>query len=443
MRVRSILLSALLFGTVGTAMAQTSGLSLSVTDGKTTIAPGDSMIYVVTAMQTTQPSQDVNLTLTLPVGVDLITPDNGGTVNGQTVTWTKAALTQNTSRIFTVQAHVPNTVAGGSTLTATAAVDSVQATDTTTVQSGAAATKSYALTLTDNSSVVRAGTTLHYVLTVKNNSTTAQTDTVTVQGPPSLTVQSANPLSTSLGTNSVTWSNVAFASGETKTFNFTAQVDAQARTNTSIETRATVGNATIADFTAVNNNASSSSSSSRSSSRSSIRSTSSRSSSSVRATAGNPLFRVSANTQEAAPGGDITYTLFAQNVLLNNIRDAAVSVRFDPALASVVSSPNGTTVNNGEVRWLLPTLAPGQTWNATLTLKVDPSLGNGNIVTAIGRMSGSDVNGAVLNERVVTVTTSVVTNLPHTGAAFDVLFLALSGVLALFFGIIQKGVQKP
>lgn len=437
MRVRSILLSALLFGTVGTAMAQSSGLSLSVTDGKTTVAPGDSMIYVVTATQTTQPSQDVNLTLTLPVGVDLITPDNGGTVNGQTVTWTKAALTQNTSRIFTVQAHVPNTVAAGSTLTATAAVDSVQATDTTTVQSGAAGTKSYALTLTDNNSTVRAGTTLNYVLTVKNNSTTAQTDTVTVQGPPSLTVQSANPLSTSLGTNSVTWSNVAFNSGETKTFNFTAQVDPQARTNTSIETRATVGNATIADFTAVNNNATSSSSSSRSSSRSSTRS-SARSSSSRAATAGNPLFRVTSNTQEIAPGGDITYTLFAQNVLLNTIRDAAVSVRFDPAVGSAVSSPNGTAVGNGEVRWLLPTLAPGQTWNATLTLRANSGLSNGNVVTAIARMTGNDVNGAVLNERVATVTTSVVTSLPHTGAAFDTLFLALSGALALFFGVVQK-----
>lgn len=444
MRLRSLFLALVLLGFAGTAAAQSASSSsagtvaLSVTDGKTTIAAGDSMIYIVTASQNTQPTRDVTITLEMPLGTDLITADNGGTVNGRTVRWTNATLTQNTNRIFTVQARAINSLTNGTILTAVADAGGTQATDTTTVQTGAAATKSYALTFTDNTSSVRAGGTLNYVLTVKNNSTAAQTDSVTVQGPVALTVQSGTPLPTSVGTNSVTWSNVAFNAGETKTFTFNAKVAGDARTNTTIDTRATVGTASLADLTRVDNNASSSSSrsSSRSSSSSSRRSSSS---SSVRA-AGNPLFRLTANTAETLPNGTITYTLFAQNVLLLNMRDATASVRFDPVLASVSDAGNGTAFGNGEIRWALPPLAPGQTWQATFSLRANNGLSAGSIVTASGRLTGSDVNGSPLNERVAIATVEVIGagSLPHTGAAFDTLFLALSGALALFLGIAQK-----
>ncbi len=445
MRLRSLFLASVLFLSAGTAVAQSASSSsagtvtLSVTDGKTTIAPGDSMIYIVTALQTAQPTRDVTITLEMPLGTDLITADNGGTVNGRTVRWTNATLTQNTNRIFTVQARAINSLTNGTVLTAVADAAGMQATDTTTVQSGPGSTKSYALTLTDNKSIVRAGATLNYVLTVKNNSAAAQTDSVTVQGSTALTVQSGTPLPTSVGTNNVTWSNVSFNPGETKTFTFNAQVAADARTNTTIDTRATVATATMSDLTRIDSNASSSSSSRSSNRSSSSSSRRSLSSSSVRA-AGNPLFRLTANTAEVMPNGDIRYTLFVQNVLLLNIRDATASVVFDPALASVTNAGNGVTSGNNQIRWPISSLAPGQVWQTTFALRANGSLPNGSIITASGRLTGTDVNGSTLNERVAIATVSVLSpsSLPDTGAASDMLFLALSGVLALFLGIAQK-----
>jgi len=442
-RLFALVLLASFMGTASVhAQSSSSGVTVSVTDGKTSIAPGDSMIYIVTASQSAQPSKDVTITLALPSGLDLITPDNGGQVTGQNVRWTNASLTQNTNRIFTVQARAINSIANGTVLTATASADGAQATDTTTVQSGAAATKAYALTFSDNKSAVRAGNVLNYVLTVKNNSTGSQTDNVVVQGSASLTVQSGTPLPTSVGTNNATWSNVTFAPGETKTFSFNALVAADARTNTTIETRATVANATMADFTIVNNNASSSSSSSRSSNRSSSSSSSSRSSVRASTPAVSALFRMSANVNEVAPGGNITYTVFAQNVLLQNIRDARVTVKFDPAVASVGTSPNGTVANGNEITWLLPTLAPGQTWQTTYTLRANTNVGAGNFILASASLTGNDVGGSPINERLASVSTVIVTSLPDTGAAFDVLFLVLSGFLALFLGLSQKHVSR-
>jgi uncharacterized repeat protein (TIGR01451 family) len=391
----------------------------------------------VTASQSNQPTRDLTISLEMPLGTDLISPDNGGTVNGRTVRWTNATLTQNTNRIFTVQARAINSLTNGTVLTAVADAAGATATDTTTVQSGPGSTKSYALTLTDNKSSVRAGDTLNYVLTVKNNSTSAQTDTVTVQGSASLTVQSGTPLPTSVGTNNVTWSNVSFNAGETKTFTFNAQVASNVRTGTTIDTRATVASATLSDLTRVDNNASSSSRSS--SSRSSSSSRRSASSSSVRA-AGNPLFRLTANASEVAPNGEITYTLFVQNVLLLTIRDATASVRFDPNAASVGNIGNGVNAGNGEIRWGLTPLAPGQVWQTAFTLRANGALSNGSIVTATGRLQGTDVNGSTLNERVSVETVRVLSadSLPDTGAAFDALFLALSGALAVFMGVMQK-----
>jgi len=442
MRLRPLLLVSAFFLLTGTAAAQSAssssigGVTLSVTDGRTTISPGGSTIYIVTASQSTQPTRDVTITLEMPLGTDLITADNGGTVNGRTVRWGNATLTQNTNRIFTVQARALNSLTNGTVLTAVADAGGTQATDTTTVQSGAAGAKSYALTFTDNASTVRAGTTLNYVLTIKNNSASAQTDTVTVQGPSSLTVQSGTPLPTSVGTNGASWSNVAFNAGETKTFTFNALISNDVRTNTIIDTKATVGATSLADLTRVDNNASSSSHSSIRSSSSSRRFSSS---SSVRA-AGNALFRLTPNTAEVLPNGDIVYTVFVQNVLLLNIRDAVVSAKFDPAVASVSNIGNGTNAGNGEIRWALTPLAPGQTWQTTFTLRASGALSGGSIVTASGRLTGTDVNGSPLNERVAVATVSVITagSLPDTGAAFDTLFLALSGVLALFLGIAQK-----
>ncbi len=446
MHFRSTLFVLAFLASVGTASAQstaTGGISLSVTDGRTSIAPGDSMIYIVTASQNTQATRDVTVTLTLPSGLDLISPDNGGQVIGQTVRWTNATLTQGTNRIFTVQARVINSTPTGTVLTATASIDTTQATDATTVQSGAAATKSYVLTLTDNASTVRAGGTLNYVLTVKNNSSVAQTETVTVQGPTTLSVQSGTPLPTSVGTNTVSWSNVSFNPGEVKTFTFSALVDANARTNTSIETRATAGNATLSDFTAVNNNASSSRSSSSSSSSSRTSSSSSRraATSSVRSVASSPLFRVEANVSEVAAGGQISYTIFVQNVLLQNVRDGLVTLRFDPATAEVANAGSGTASPN-EVRWQLPTLGAGQTWQTAVALRAKTNLSAGSLVTVTSRLTGNDVSGTVLTERVSTITTSVVSALPDTGAAFDMLFLALTGLVALLFGITQKQVKR-
>jgi len=229
---------------------------------------------------------------------------------------------------------------------------------------------------------------------------------------------------------------VAFNAGETKTFTFNALISNDVRTNTIIDTKATVGATSLADLTRVDNNASSSSHSSIRSSSSSRRFSSS---SSVRA-AGNALFRLTPNTAEVLPNGDIVYTVFVQNVLLLNIRDAVVSAKFDPAVASVSNIGNGTNAGNGEIRWALTPLAPGQTWQTTFTLRASGALSGGSIVTASGRLTGTDVNGSPLNERVAVATVSVITagSLPDTGAAFDTLFLALSGVLALFLGIAQK-----
>lgn len=439
MRIRLCILAIASLTGIAAASAQTTGVTLSVTDGKTTISAGDSMIYVVTASQNTQATRDVTLKLVLPAGMDLISPDNGGQVNGQTVTWSNATLTQNTNRIFTVQARVLNSLANGTVLTATASADSAQATDTTTVQSGAAATKAYALTFTDNTSSVRASGSLQYVLTVKNNSVASQTDNVVVQGPVTIAVQSGTPLPTTVGTNSATWSNVTFAPGETKTFAFNALVDGGARTGTTIETRATVANASVADLTAVNNNQSSSSSSSRHSSTSSSRS--SRSSASSRATVANALFRMTADTNEVTPGGTISYALFAQNVLLQNVRDAKVTLKFDPSLAAVLTSANGTVSQNGEVTWLLPTLAPGAIWQTNVTLRASGTVNTGDFITASATLTGNDVSGSAINERIVSVSTVVVGRLPDTGAAFDTLFLILSGLLAAFFGFSQRKVS--
>lgn len=412
-----------------------AGVSVAISDGRGTVRQGDSLIYVITLSQNAEANRRVDVELTLPSQANTVTPDQGGTRTGNTVRWNNLTLVQGQQQRLTVQINLNPTIQEGTELTARVTADGIEATDRTTVQNAPRTGEVFTASVTDNKQTAAPNERLSYTITVRNVSDRQQTSDVILTVSQFVDVDTIDP-SVPQEDNIVVWRGVSFNAGETKTFTFAGAVRRGTPNFASANTQVRVGSATAVDNTSIQTGGGAHTGvSSSSSSSSSARSSSSRSGT---AAAGDVLFTKTAGTQEAIPGGVIEYTLFVQNVLVRPVTDAVVNDRFDPALLSVVDSGGATLIGPGQLQWKVPALQPGQTWQQTYRLRVATGAGNGASITTVASISGTGVAYAAVEDRVVVHKTSVVSRLPSTGAAFDVLFLLATLPTAAAAAAVQR-----
>lgn len=407
--------------------------TVSITDGKDRINAGGNLLYVVKVTQNAGPVRAMNIVMTLPSYTNAAYPDNGGRVVGSRIIWDAISLSQGEEKIFTIQVNLGQTIPLNTVLTASIQADRAVATDTTTV--GVKNTgDNFRLSVTDNRDQVYPGQNLSYVITVKNaTSYNATTDvSALVSGLNTIDTPSQNAI---VNYPTVTWKNVEFGPNEQKTFTFKAAMNKRVAPYTAARVVAHVGLLTATDTTVSRSlhgdpvfMTSTQLNSSTSPSRSSASTTTSR----------NVLFRHTSDADNVVRGGTIHYTLTVQNVLLNVIRDGVVSVRFDPKQLSVIDTNGGTLIGDNRIQWKLPVLQPGSTWKLTYAMKVSNTLPAGAVITNVASLNGNDVGSSTLSERVTVANADVITNLPATGAAFDLLFALLSAPLALAGTMLQR-----
>ncbi|HRH93799.1 MAG TPA: hypothetical protein PKV72_04700, partial [Candidatus Peribacteria bacterium] len=148
----------------------------------------------------------------------------------------------------------------------------------------------------------------------------------------------------------------------------------------------------------------------------------------------NVLLRKGVDRSEVVPGGQIRYTLYVRNTLDHDISDAMIVDRFDAQYMSFAGTDNRAALVKqapGELQWQVPVLQPGQTWQASYTLEVAADAPNGFDLNNIASISGRDVSGVALSEKVRTVATAVFTDFPTTGFESDVAMAAALAILSL------------
>lgn len=404
--------------------AASSGLQITITDGKTTIRPGDSAIYVITLRNTTSSTRTLDVELFLPDQATLISPDQGGEILDKRVRWRSMALTSNQDYRLGVQVGVNPHAPEGYQFVSRLVAGGVEVSDSTTVQRAPASAASYTISVTDGHTVAAPNEQLSYAIAVTNNGLTQQITDVNLTVSPFFSVDSLSPNTANDSTN-IVWKNVTLDPGLPKIFTVNGTVRRSAPEFASLVTDVKVGSATASDVTSVQTPGASTRVSSSSSS---SRPRTSSSSSSVRSRAANRsvLFSKSADKQETLVGGSIRYTLYVQNVLLNTIDDAVVNDRFDVAYLALGDAGGATVIGSGQLEWKLPRLMPGEVWTQSYTLNVVNNPANGMQLNNIASITGTDVAYAALDEKVVVVQTGVVGQLPATGSAYDVLFVLMS-----------------
>ena len=316
-------------------------------------------------------------------------------------------------------------------LTAIAQAGSAQSSDSTAVQSGIVS-GAFQVSLSNPKSSALPGDTVTYTVKAKNTSAFSQHADVTVTASNLTSIQTTVP-EAQVSVPRIVWQSVLFAPNQEQTFSFTAIISKRLPPYTGIVTSVKVGTVSASNSMYVQSTKKQQSSSSSSSS-----SSRSRASSSSAGDSKHVLFRKVADAAEVVPGGTVHYTLYVQNTLLNDIRDAVITDRFDTSLQSVVEANGAKVTGDGTLQWTLPVLQPGQIWKTSYSLKVAPNLSNGTEIRNVATISGTDVSFATLNEKVTVATTDVVGILPTTGASFDLLFLFSILPLAAVGAFAQK-----
>ena len=202
-------------------------LTISKTDNRTTVKTSETLTYIITVQNTSSTTAtNVSVSDQLPGNTTYVSSTNGGTANGQTVTWSNLTVNANSTTTLTVTATVNTGTPDNTVLTNVAQIaGGLSSTDTTTVEGGTIDPNNVTIDLTDDRDPVDPGESFCYTIRITNlNSSqlTNQTVTQTLDG--DTEYQSASQ-GGSHSSNIVTWNSVTLPANGTKTMNTCVRVD--------------------------------------------------------------------------------------------------------------------------------------------------------------------------------------------------------------------------
>ncbi len=432
-----VLIAPLAHGqSVSSSSSSSPAVTVSVTDGKTSIRAGGSLIYAITVKAAGSSSQVVDIEFTMPAYVNLVTADQGGVITGKTITWKGVNLYPGQSIINTVQISLLPSIPTGTVLTGTANVGTVKAADTTTIGTTGATETLYKVTLTDEKSTVKPGDSLTYKATVQNLTPDTRITDVRLSLGTFLIAGDVSPSASANG-SVLTWMNVELGPNATKTFTVTADILRAAPDYYLLSSQLRAGDASAVDSTSVLANAQTSSKKSSSTSSKKSASSSAKSGTSANAAV---RFSVTPDTFEVVAGGRIRYTISVINTSTATVDMAAVTVTIDPRTAIIIDEGDGLKQGNSNIIFGVSNLEPGKTWRGSFVLAAAGDLPNGSTISVVSTIQGESIKTQRIDSRTSIGFVSVIAVLPTTGADTVTLFALLLFVCAAISTVIHWSV---
>lgn len=381
-------------------------LFVHVSDGKDFAGPDEELRYVVTVESRSDVDRTFELRATLPSALVFLAATGQYQEQNGSLRWMDQLIRAGDIRSYEVMAAVNHSAIDFANITFKASVDGIPASDVTIVQRRPVI-EGFSITVSDGQEQTTPASSVTYQIHLRNE------DDILATG---LAVSAALPTYTEFMEasnggvwtgNNVRWENLTLSPHGERVLTVVAHVRTDARAGESLRMTAETQGLVAVDLTTV--------------------------------VAGNPQ-RISglapatlsktADRSEVRPGDTVTYTVSLRNNTDHPFRSVRVEDRLDTQYLTILGAERGQ-MQGDRLVWILPELAPGQVWTVRYTAEVSASTPSGisldNVVTA----SGEGMETLSLTERVLTARLGVVSGLPPTGAAFDALFLALTGVLGL------------
>ena len=141
---------------------------------------------------------------------------------------------------------------------------------------------------------------------------------------------------------------------------------------------------------------------------------------------------------EVQPGSTLTYTVVVRNTTGDTVHNLNVTDRFDAKYMTVISGADEALATGDALLWTISELAPNETWKRSYVVRVARDVPNETSLNNVVTVTGKGLETLSLTQRVRTYRTHVVSGLPRTGAAMDLLYVL--GTAAL--GVGQVALQR-
>ena len=397
------------------AITPVNALKISITDDRQYALPGDTLNYTISVRNDSAVATRGNVAVTLPSVLEFLAANDGYVRDNHGVTWNNVPFDPHEEKKFTVSTLLYPTTRDRFLINTRAYTGTNSAVDQTIVRIGLPY-NSIGVSLTDNRDTVQVGQELTYVVQVTNASDMVGTNVSVDASVPHYSEFVGATEGGKWDGSNVRWLIFQIAPHETRKVIYTIRVRPDAPIGAQLLAGVTADGSSDRDTTQVV----------------------------LYSGEGQPrqvLFRKDVDRSEVVPGGQIRYTLLVRNTLDHPITDAVINDRFDGQFLSFVDtdSPGNLIKQDGmSLQWGVPTLLPGQSWQARYTLTVSPDAPNATGLSNIATITGRDVTGVALSEKVFTTRAGVFTDFPKTGSDFDVLAAGVLGLVALAATSIQR-----
>ncbi len=447
-------------------------LSITKTDGRTTVVINETLTYTITLTNNSNNSvSNVSVTDTLPTSqLTFISASDGGTFNGNIVTWSGLFVGANSTRSVTLQARTNNNLSNGTQIYNSATVSTGgTAIDVSSVTNGGTGgTDICAITITDSPDPVQPGELLTYTIRITNNTSNSTSNQTASFVLPS----GVNYLSSSNSGDErnglITWNNQFLSSFETRVFTVTGRVSNRADDGDTLRSSAYCGGSSDDESTRVrddddSNNHDRECDDGRDNDGDGYRDypsdpgcssrnddsedsddddagfaqcndghdndndgyidyptdpdcTSRNDGSEFNSNNGGGNDRSNVSVQKTAdrtvanPGEPIFYTITIRNTSQFTAQNLIVQDIYQPNQLTVSDLGSGVA-NGGNIRWTIPSLAPGEVRTLSYRATVNGGVPFGQAITNSVNVTASNLNGTA--NAVTTIYTSQ--PLPQTG----------------------------
>lgn len=387
-------------------------LRLRVSDGKDYAGPDEELRYVLTVENISDTDRVFELRGELPAQLVFLSATGQYQEQNGSVRWINQTIRAGDVRTFELMAQIEHDVVDFTSIVFKASVDGIPAGDTTVVQRQPMI-EGFEIFVTDGLTTVAPASEVTYQIRLRNN------DDILASG---LSVNAALPtfvefMEASNGGiwtgNNARWENITVSPHGERTLTVIGHVRTDAPLGATLRMTAETQGLVGVDQTAVSTGEP------------------------ARSGRTAALLSKTADRTEVKPGDTVTYTITLRNTTDHPFRAVRVEDRLDNRFMTVVGAERGQ-MQGGQLVWGIPELAPGQVWTVRYAVEISPRAPHGFAIDNVVIASGEGLEAVSLTEKVYTTRLGVVRGLPPTGAAFDALFLAMSGLAGMVQTLVLK-----
>ena len=376
-------------------------LRLHISDGKDYAGPDEELRYVITVENLSDVDRVFELRGELPAALSFLAATGQHQEQDGSIRWTDQLIRSGDVRTFEVMAAVEHDVVDFTSMVFKVSVDGIPAGDTTVVQRQPLV-EGFNITVSDDLSEVTPASSVTYQIHLRNDGDILATGlSVSAALPVYVEFMEASNGGVWTG-NNVRWENLTVSPHGDRVLTVSAHVRTDAPVGAALRMTAETQGLVGVDLTSVASGAPS------------------------RGELPQALLSKTADRSEVKPGDTVTYTITLRNTTDHPFRTVRIEDRLDSRFMTVLGAERGQ-MQNGQLVWGIPELSPGQAWSVKYSVEISARAPHGFEIDNVVLASGEGLETLSLTETVYTSRIGVVRGLPPTGAAFDAIFLALSG----------------